>query len=324
MKTSQINQYISTVREVCGHLYSNQGALNAYPAMQPILVNIASGLDYIAHEHVRMEVETAICGDAPWAKLYKMQTGNEILIPRELGLIKDIGQSEQYQKSFDRPLRDIIAYWMDKSGLEVLNYNFAIPSSEGAGTLAIIDITIPQGRYGEATISFPNNDMTVTLPDLHSPTGEVSCPLFSEPYVITVNMEWMIEHILQPLYSEFVPTPVTVVDKDMVLDDSCVDEDKAAALAKILQAGEYRGPGGPYRATVALSDLYRVVLSKRDRYWSDEPLLKVSEISRRDSAGQWRNIHDWHKNSPLVIDLMESINVLIERALLGHTESTSI
>jgi hypothetical protein len=303
---------------------------SSYPQLVPVLQMMGMDLRNVFNQMMGGMRSELFFGESPWAKLYTMQTGKKIGVPRKEPIIENLA-AEHWNRSPSRPLRAIMDYWMvnrpeERDGDDEFVFNTYDPEHD--------QVTVDM-RTGETVFCWDNNEMQLTLPEFHQNKGLLTCPLFEKPYGVTVEAAYLDKMLYTPLYEYMVgtehrepPEKLEWLLMDHYWGTQANPEEGAGESAfnqlRILLAGEMYTK---YEVNHTWFEWrgYRVKLSSK-RDWDYSARGGISDIVYISSVGiddvNARDgivyINDWYRNPLLVNDLLNDMDGIADDLLTRH------
>lgn len=288
--------------EICGNL-ANFPGLSAYPQMAHLPYLISNGFNRLTDLMVQLEVEEKIYGEEPWAKLYHLQTQRYHGVPRGLGIIEKVVPSANNYYPTDIHIGSVINYLVASVGHSKIYRYDATP-----GVYVFIQLRKDERA---AVISFEDNDVTITIPDVDALYATVEGPLFQHPYPVTLNPVWMKEHITDFLYKQLV-TSTAPVSVDSFFNHKLNDPDKSTVfkenydrLFEILQSGEW----GSTATDLSWKDRFTVTIQYSARNYCLD-IFVVRDKVTGEVIERWRSA-----NPVLLNDLYNDLDDLMADAV---------
>lgn len=308
----------------------NNSVGHAYPQLVPVLQIMGIDIQNVFNQLMGSMRSELFFGESPWAKMYTLQHGKKIGIPRKVPIIENLSAGS-YTKSPNRPLKAIVEYWMihrpvERDGDEEFVFNHYDPEHDQVN----IDM-----NTGEVVICWDNNDMTLTLPAFDKNHGVLTCPLFEKPYDVTIESSYLDSMMYTPLYNYVVgsehrepPEKIEWLLMDHYWGTQANPEEGASTSGfnqlRVLLTGEMYSKHGSSYVTFDWRG-YRVQLSSK-RDWDYGARGDISQIVYVSSVGvdniNARNgvdyINDWYRNPLLVNDLLADFDSIVDDLLTKH------
>jgi hypothetical protein len=303
----------------------NNNVGHAYPQLVPVLQTMGFDLRNVFSQLLGAQRQELFFGEAPWAKLYELQTGRTICVP-DRTILKNLCP-ERGSMVGDRPWEEILKYflagWENPEGDE--EWHFFLGGPTDYDNQVVINF-----KNMCATYYWANNDMCLTLPVFSHSRGQLTCPLFHEPYDVDVEYPYIQRTLLDQLMAGMLTiwdkANLDPVDSDLLVHQcyygidgkEVKDEDNVKQLAVLFNGNMYSKYGKAY-GYVDWNG-YRLQFStKRD--WNSDPsiVLKVAVMHPIDDKNPHdRSVYNWHKNPLLVADLRADMDTILDQLITQH------
>ncbi|MNI54204.1 hypothetical protein D3C73_1090910 [compost metagenome] len=209
-----------------------------------------------------------------------------------------------------------------EEGLEELVFNHWEPQHDQV----VIDL-----KTKEAYIWWHESAMKLTLPKFWENRGFLSCPLFHEPYQVTIDMAYLQSMLFGPLYEQIVgeehrpheaDPKYILMEKYFGTREAPLEGGETAFnQLRVLLDGHMFTKGNLGHATFDWKGFRIRLDSKRDwDFHAGNNIVYVGSISvpKEGVTDGYLTINNWKMNSLLVNDLLADFDQIVDQLLSEH------
>lgn len=306
------------------HLRDNP-SISAYPMLAPVLHQTAFGMEGVINSALDVMRREAFDGTTPWAKLYEMMTGKRICLP-DMGIIEDLTADPRrtsWVRGFSQTFNYFIDNWDNPEGDE--EFVLFMDDTDPANQICI-DI-----KTHSATISYSNNDLEVKLGKFYNTTASITSPLFHEPYMVSLKLDFIRDSITKPM--EKLMMSEYGVDKDYTAASATdfanvvflgtreepIDPGEDSSFAKMIQLLRLK-LYSKYGQDTAYIDWrgYRLEIKSADLFITPYGTMYIMLYDVHPNDSRPTRVEDWWTNPILTYDLAKELPGLLDRTLELH------